>query len=153
MSHARRAADGTTGTVRDAMVTRPKVGHPEITVAQAREAFANTHVHMVLLADRHGLLRGTLVRTDLDPAGSGSDAVPALAFSKLRGRTVSPDAFADRVRGELIDEGLRRLAVVDDDGMLLGLLCLKRRLHGFCSDRDVAARAADPKNSPGGQRP
>ena len=36
--------------------------------------------------------------------------------------------------------GQRRRAVVDDSGRLLGLLCLKQRLTGFCSDDDVAAR-------------
>ncbi len=42
----------------------------------------------------------------------------------------------------LIHRGLRRLAVVDDNGLLMGLLCLKRKLTGFCSDADVAARGA-----------
>ncbi len=40
----------------------------------------------------------------------------------------------------LLARGRRRLAVVDERGALLGLLCLKRRLTGFCSDADVAAR-------------
>ena len=34
----------------------------------------------------------------------------------------------------------RRLAVVDDDHRLLGLLCLKRSGSGFCSDDDVISR-------------
>jgi len=38
--------------------------------------------------------------------------------------------------------GRRRLAVVDDGGVLVGLLCLKRTGRGFCSDLDVASRAA-----------
>ena len=41
------------------------------------------------------------------------------------------------------EQGTRRLAVVDDDGDLLGLLCLKRTLDGFCSDADVRARALE----------
>lgn len=40
----------------------------------------------------------------------------------------------------------RRLAVIDDHGMLLGLLCLKRTGLGFCSDTDVQARADERRN-------
>jgi len=40
----------------------------------------------------------------------------------------------------LIDHGIRRVAVVNADGSLLGLMCLKQRMRGFCSDGDVAAR-------------
>jgi hypothetical protein len=46
----------------------------------------------------------------------------------------------------MLAAGLRRLAVVDGQGSLLGLLCLKRHLGGFCSDADVAARRG---NTPG----
>ena len=41
----------------------------------------------------------------------------------------------------MLAAGGRRLAVVDHRLRLLGLLCLKRSGLGFCSDRDVAARA------------
>jgi hypothetical protein len=36
--------------------------------------------------------------------------------------------------------GRRRLAVVDEDGTLLGLLCLKATGLGFCSDDAIAQR-------------
>ena len=42
---------------------------------------------------------------------------------------------------QLIAAGARRLAVVDGHGLLRGLVCLKRRRTGFCSDLDVRARA------------
>ena len=48
---------------------------------------------------------------------------------------------AEAVQELLIERGLRRLAVVDRDGTLLGLMCLKRTRTGFCSDEDVASRA------------
>ena len=34
----------------------------------------------------------------------------------------------------LLENGIRRAAVVDDGGRLLGLLCLKRHGNGFCTD-------------------
>jgi hypothetical protein len=37
-------------------------------------------------------------------------------------------------------QGRRRLAVVDADGALLGLLCLKASGDGFCSDDGIASR-------------
>ena len=145
MSQDPAAPKGASRTVGGVMVTRPKALPCGTTVAQARDAFDNDHVHMLLLTEQ-GVLRGTLVRADLDAAHDRSETDPALPFSQLRGRTVAPHDCEARVLDQLIDEGSRRLAVVDDDGQLLGLLCLKRRLNGFCSDLDIAARAADPRS-------
>jgi hypothetical protein len=53
----------------------------------------------------------------------------AVAFAsrfRLYGRSVALHEPAEDVRVRLIAHGLRRLAVVDDDGVLTGLLCLKR---------------------------
>jgi hypothetical protein len=47
----------------------------------------------------------------------------------------------------MVARGRRRLAVVDDRGLLVGLLCLKRSGRGFCSAADVAARARDRRTS------
>jgi hypothetical protein len=79
-----------------------------------------------------------LTRTDLPPPGTLG---PALAWSTLVDRTVSPDTATAVVHGLLISRGIRRVAVVTADGSLLGLMCLKQRRTGFCSDADVAARS------------
>lgn len=128
-------------TVAEVVVRVPKTLPPDTSVAVARAALADDHVHMLLLTDQ-GRLLGTLVRDDLPDHLSGAGR--ALAHSVLSGRTVSADAPAEEARRLLFERGQRRFAVVDGEGSLLGLLCLKRRLTGFCSDRDVAARAADP---------
>jgi CBS domain-containing protein len=127
--------------VADVVVRLPKTLGPRATLAEARAAFEDDHVHMLLLTEG-GRLLGTLLRTDL-PA-PGSDGGRALAVATLEGRIVSPRLPAEEARELLLTTGQRRLAVVDDSGRLLGLLCLKRRLTDFCSDADVAARAADP---------
>lgn len=132
-------------TVADAMVTVPKTWPSGTTVAEARAAFADDHVHMLLLV-RDGVLLGTLVRDDLvrdDLVGHVSPAAPVLPMATLRDRTTRPDQPIEEVRQQLIATGHRRLAVVDGAGRLLGLLCLKRDLTGFCSDSGVAARATD----------
>jgi hypothetical protein len=87
------------------------------------------------------VLLGTLVRADL--TALDDDAMPALSRSRLEGRSVALDEPAEETRAWLIERGQRRLAVVDHAGGLAGLVCLKRKLTGFCSDADVAARAAD----------
>ena len=128
--------------VSDVMLRHPKVLDAQATVDEARVALANDHVHMVLLSQGSTLV-GTLVRTDLPHPIQRSDqgSGPALPWSTLRDRTVPSATSADTVNKLLIERGLRRLAVIDHDGTLLGLMCLKRSRTGFCSDEDVASRA------------
>ena len=132
-------------TVKDVMVTAPATMRPTATVAEARAFFEDDHVHMALITTG-GRLLGTLVRADLDDRED--DAAPALSRSRLHGRSVALDEPAEDVRVRLIALGLRRLAVVDDTGALAGLLCLKRKLTGFCTDADVTARAAERAAAP-----
>ena len=132
-------------TVKDVMVTAPATMRPTATVAEARAFFADDHVHMALIATS-GRLLGTLVRADIDDLDD--DAAPALSRSRLHGRSAALDEPAEDVRLRLIAHGVRRLAVVDDAGALAGLLCLKRKLTGFCTDADVTARAAERAAAP-----
>lgn len=130
--------------VREAMISDPKTMAHDATLGAAQAALADSHVHLLLLV-RDGVLLGTIDRDDL----TGVDApatTPALERATLHGRTTGPDADAGQLRHDLHDARARRLAVVDDDGRLLGLLCLKRTGSGFCSDADVAARAADHRD-------
>jgi CBS domain-containing protein len=127
-------------TASDAMVTQPWTHGTATTVAQAHEAFTDSHVHMLLLTDGDEL-RGTLVRDDL--AGDLDPEAPALDAATLRGRTVRAGQDLEEALQAMRHRGTRRLAVVADDGRLLGLLCLKRTLDGFCSDDDVRSRALE----------
>jgi CBS-domain-containing membrane protein len=124
----------------DAMVRAPKVHEAALTVGDCHAALADDHVHMLLLVEE-GRLLGTLVRGDVPT--HAAPATAALPYASSRGRTVGPDEPVEALRTAMLASGVRRLAVVDDRGSLLGLLCLKRHLGGFCSDADVAARAAD----------
>ena len=126
--------------ISDVMIRHPKALAAHASIEETRVALDNDHVHMVLLTNGRALV-GTLVRADLPIVESG--AGPALPWSKLASRTVPPDAEAGTVQGLLVEQGQRRLAVVDPEGALLGLVCLKRRRTGFCSDADVASRAQD----------
>lgn len=124
--------------VRDAMLTVAGTEEPGTTVAQARQSLARPKVHMLLITDS-GRLLGTVVEKDL--LGAGPDE-PARGVSRLEGRTVGPDAPLAEVHASMVQRGQRRLAVVDERGLLLGLLCLKSHFGGFCSDEGVAERRA-----------
>lgn len=123
-------------TVGEVMVTDPKTMASDVAAGDVRAVFQNDHVHLVLLTEA-GVLLGTLVREDLHDA---PDDAPALPLAVLSGRTIRPTASAEEAGQVLVATGARRLAVVDHEGALLGLLCLKRRRTGFCSDLDVGAR-------------
>ena len=130
------------------MLRRPKVLADTATLRAVRASLTDDHVHLVLLVASDGAgapasgcrLRGTLLRADLPP--DAPDDEPALPHSRLAGRTVRPDAPLAAAYDRLLAAGARRLAVVDDAGRLVGLLCLKQHGRGFCSDADVGGRAA-----------
>lgn len=127
-------------TVGDAMLRAPRTHPSSLTVAQARGAFgASAKTHMILLV-RDGVLLGTLTLGDL-AVDAGGEAL-ALSLGSLDGRTVPPDASLARTHRMMRERGIRRLAVVDGAGRLLGLLCLKHSLRGFCTDEGVAAMRA-----------
>jgi hypothetical protein len=132
-----------TGRVAEVMLSTPIVLEGSATVDDVRTVFASTHVHMVLLTP-HGRggepLRGTRVRDDLPEPASGRS--PVLPHARVAGRTVAADLLADDVRRSMQADGQRRAAVVDVDGVLLGLLCLKHHGRGFCTDAGVASRRA-----------
>lgn len=127
-------------TVAEVMVRYPKVLPVDAEVGQVRAVLEDDHVHMVLLT-RGSFLCGTVVRGDVPD--TASDAQKAICFAHLTGRTVPATAPADAVLPWLAARQQRRLAVVDDGGLLVGLLCLKARGTGFCSNADVTARAQE----------
>ena len=125
--------------VREVMISHPKTLPSSATAGRVRAAFANDHVHVMLLTEGQAL-KGTVIREDL--IGVPDDA-PALAASTLDGRIISPDASMQQAHQLLAETSARRLAVIDADGGLLGLLCLKRRRTGYCSEADLASRSRE----------
>lgn len=129
--------DGTPSTVAEHMVRGPKLCGPATTVGDVRELFHDDHVHAALVV-ADGTLLAVVERSDID------SAPPDLAAQQAGGlheRVVGPDADLDATWRAMTASGRRRLAVVDEQHTLLGLLCLKRSGRGFCSDDDVRERA------------
>jgi CBS domain-containing protein len=116
--------------VMDVVVRLPKTMGPQATVAEARAAFEDGHVHMLLLTEG-GQLRGTLIASDLPR--SGADDASASDYATLKGRTVPPQLSAEDARQLLLTAGQRRRAVVDSSGQLLGLLSPPAATSSPCS--------------------
>ena len=125
-------------TVLDAAVRKPKTAAADATVAQIRDLFQDDHVHAALIVADDGRLLSVVERPDLEPAPIATS--PARRAGRLEGRVANPDADLEHTWREMRSQGRRRLALVDDAGLLLGLLCLKRTGLGFCTDDDVCAR-------------
>ncbi len=128
----------------DLAVRHPKTVPADATIGVVREQLADDHVHLVLLTEGTRLV-GTLAREDV--ASTLADSEPARPHARLEGRTVPPTRPASWVLDDLRDRQLRRVAVVSDDGTLVGLVCLNRRGSGVCSDEGIAARAAERRRA------
>lgn len=139
-SHTRDiAVPALTGrSVADAMIHSPKVCGPTTSIAQLRDMLRDDHVHAALIVD-HGELLAVVERSDL--VGSLTLDGGSRAAAYIEDRVTRPDAGLAATWKAMTTAGRRRLAVIDSDRQLLGLLCLKRSGLGFCSDADVRARA------------
>jgi CBS domain-containing protein len=124
--------------VADAMVTIPKTHPPETTLHEVRELFEDDHVRLALIVAPDGRLITTIEREDILTASSSS--APVAELGTLAGRTARAIDSLAPVVADLLRQRRRRLAVVDDQGRLIGLLCLKRDSVGFCTDEGIRAR-------------
>lgn len=144
MTSVRSPAHRSAGaTALDCAVRKPKTCPVSVTVGDLQPLFDDEHVHMALLTS-DGYLFGCVVRYDLVAA---SPSAPALSVSRLRGRSIAATQPIEAAWDMFRATGRRRLAVVDHTGHLAGLLCLKRSGAGFCSDGDVASRAAEKRQT------
>jgi CBS domain-containing protein len=125
--------------VADAMLLRPKVCAADLTVGEAHELFADDHVHALLVVGA-GVLLAVVEQSDLADVPAGACA---RHHGRLSYRVVGPHEDMLATWTAMLADGRRRLAVVDEQGVLLGLLCLKRSGRGFCSQADVDARARE----------
>lgn len=125
--------------VADAMVTCAKTHGPESGLEPIRAFFEDDHLHMALIVAPDGRLITTIERPDL--AAAASSSAPVAKLGTLIGRTAGPADPLAAATAALLREGRRRLAVVDDSGRLLGVLCLKKDGTGYCSDEGIRKRA------------
>jgi len=128
----------------DAMVRCPTTHGPEAGLEKVTAFLADDHHHMALIVAPDGRLITTIERPDLSAAALGSQ--PVTTLGTLAGRVAGPADSLAAATAALARQGRRRLAVVDDSGRLLGLLCLKRDGTGYCSDEGIRQRKQDHFN-------
>jgi CBS domain-containing protein len=123
--------------VRDAMLLQPRATPAATPLVTARETFANPHVMLLLVVGDDGRFAGTLTRDDLP-----EEAAPQTTVGEvLRAGTprIGPGAPLEQAVEMLRSSGQRRLPVVDDDGVLCGLVCMDRGYDHFCVDKGRVA--------------
>jgi CBS domain-containing protein len=109
------------------MLDRPKTVSADATVAVVREQLASPKMQMVLLADG-SRFRGAVTAIPADADG----AEAAIDYADAEPETISPDAPATVAFERAAASPHRRVIVVDDEGNLLGLLCLDATRTRFC---------------------
>jgi hypothetical protein len=126
--------------VAQAMVRAPKVMTADATVESVQELFQDDHIQMALIVAANGILITTIERCDLEPPPPSERL--AAELGTLRGRVVQASSPLRLATRRLHRARRRRLAVVDEHGELLGLLCLNRKGDGYCSDEGIRQRAS-----------
>jgi CBS domain-containing protein len=117
--------------VEDVMLRGPRTVVPETTVAEAREAFENPRVRLLLVARGDAFL-GAVTRDTIGDELGGGVTLEALTLDG--GTRVGPADPVDRAVELLELNQTDRLPVVEDDGTLVGLVCFNRRHGHFCVD-------------------
>ena len=112
------------------MLQRPKTLPVDVTVAEARNAFSNQSVHMLLLVDGTRFSGAvTTIPDDADPDE------PAVRFADESAPIVSEDMPVAEALQRLEHKPGGRLVVLQDE-RLVGLVCLTRDGMGFCGPQD-----------------
>jgi CBS domain-containing protein len=117
--------------VEDVMLRGPRTVAPDTTVAEARAAFENPRVRLLLVA-RGDTYLGAITRETIGDELAGHVTLEALATTG--GALVAPADPVDRAVELLDAQQTERLPVVADDGTLVGLVCFNRRHGHFCID-------------------
>ena len=116
-------------TVGEVMISRPKTLPLTATVADARAMFENPSVRTALVVD-DGRYAGELTRADVE----GKDDGTVLADLASTTATVSQTDTVAAAMERMDAAGTDRLAVVEPDGTLRGLVCLSRSHGHLCTD-------------------
>ena len=116
-------------TVGEVMISRPKTLPLTATVADARAMFENPSVRTALVVD-DGRYAGELTRADVE---GKDDAAPLGELASTTATVAQTDTVAAALH-RMDAAGTDRLAVVEPDGTLRGLVCLSRSHGHLCTD-------------------
>jgi IMP dehydrogenase len=106
------------------IITNPFTLHPEDPVQAAEDVMARYHVSGVPITDRDGKLVGILTNRDLRFQEDWSQPIGEVMTQEGL-VTVPPGTTLDEAKVILHEHRIEKLPIVDDNGILLGLLTIK----------------------------
>lgn len=116
-------------TVADVMHADCAAFSATATVAEVRDWFAQSASRrLALVAGDAGYYMGSLTPADLDGAGDPDESAVDVASYEP---TVRPDETARAGREQVLQAQVRRVAVVDDEGRLVGVLAVTTDARAF----------------------
>jgi CIC family chloride channel protein len=116
-------------TVADVMMPEPHTNSADEPVADARAKLAKSSVKLLVVVDGERFT-GTVGRDDLPP----EDQDGTLAtIARADGPRLAPDDSVEHAIDLIQQSGAERVPVVDDQGVLRGLVCLNRGADHFCA--------------------
>ena len=123
--------------VKDVMTQSPASCHAEATLAVAGNQMLEGRFGVLPVVDEHGKAVGMVTDRDIARAAVTRQRNAAhIAVHEIMSQELlscHPDDEIDAALGKMVDHCLRRLPVVDADGLLVGILSIE----------DVALRAVD----------
>jgi len=124
---------------RDLMTGDPACVHPGVAVREAAASLAVQKISAVLVVNDDGVAVGVLSRSDVIRAVlAGADAAPVRDFMSPEVIAVQPDADARQAAELMVRCEVRRVFVVDEDGVPVGVVSttdLLRALKVRCRSR------------------
>lgn len=142
--------------VRDVMTKDPACVTPGATIREAAQLMQRENVGIVPVVEEKGTNRLLGVVTDRDIAirvvAEGRDAGTRVSdvMSSSRIRTCTLDDDVDAVMDAMADEQLRRIPIVDDRGMLVGIVA-QADIVRKTRDEDKAGNTVKEISEPGGR--
>jgi signal-transduction protein with cAMP-binding, CBS, and nucleotidyltransferase domain len=99
--------------------------HPHLTLREVAQLMGEREVGCVMVVDQVGELAGIVTDRDLALRALGEGRSADIAVEEVMSRdvaTVSPHAPVETAAATMTKRGVRRLPVVDDEGVLHGMV-------------------------------
>jgi CBS domain-containing protein len=143
--------------ISDIMTKDPATVTPGTTVRDAAQLMQREDTGIIPVVDSEGTKRLVGVVTDRDIAirvvaeGRGGDTRVSEIMTSNRLATLRPDADVDDVMDTMADQQVRRVPIVDDRGMLVGIVA-QADVVRKARDDQKAERTVEKISEPSGKR-
>lgn len=122
------------------IIRNPVTLRPGSTVQDAKELMKDLSVSSVLITDQHNRLYGIATTGDVNFYDSPTDPIEAVMTPREELVTAEPGIGIDEAKTRLHEERLRKLPLVNDQGILKGLITSASLERAEERDGDAAAK-------------